>query len=67
MSKQTNALRQLFDGVWNGENPDVADELVGPEYVIHDRELAAELRGPALYNSMAHRRPGKITSHADRQ
>ncbi|WP_231189543.1 ester cyclase [Haladaptatus sp. DYF46] len=53
MSEQTEALYQLFEGVWNGENPDVADELVGPEYVIHDREIADELRGPELYKTLA--------------
>lgn len=35
------------------ENPDVADELVGPEYVIHDREIAEEIRGPELYKTLA--------------
>ena len=53
MSEQTEALHQLFEGVWNGENPDVADELVGPEYVIHDREIAKEIRGPELYKTLA--------------
>jgi len=44
---------RLFDGVWNGEDPGVADELVDPAYVIHDRELAEELRGPELYRALA--------------
>lgn len=33
-------------------NPDVADELVGSEYFIHDREIAGELRGPELYKTL---------------
>lgn len=45
MSEQTERLHRLFEGVWNGENPDVADELVAPEYMIHDREIAEEMRG----------------------
>lgn len=53
MSEQTEILHRLFEGVWNGENPDVADELVGPEYVIHDREIAEEMRGPELYKTLA--------------
>lgn len=48
-----NRLRRLYEGVWNGENPDVADELVHPEYIIHDREIADERRGPALYKTLA--------------
>lgn len=47
------ALERLFEDVWNGENPDTADELVHDEYLIHDRELADELRGPELYRALA--------------
>lgn len=46
-------LHRLYEGVWNGENPDVADELVHPEYIIHDREIADERRGPELYKTLA--------------
>lgn len=46
-------LRRLYEGVWNGENPAVADELVAPEYLIHDRAIAEELRGPELYKALA--------------
>lgn len=53
MSEQTEMLHRLFEEVWTGENPDVADELVGPEYVIHDREVAEEMRGPELYKTLA--------------
>lgn len=53
MSDQTELLHRLFEGVWNGDNPDVADELVHPEYVIHDREIAEEVRGPELYKTLA--------------
>jgi steroid delta-isomerase-like uncharacterized protein len=53
MSEQTEALHRLFERVWNGENPDVADELVSSEYIVHDREIAEEMRGPELYKSLA--------------
>ena len=53
MNDQTEALHRLFEGVWNGENPDVADELVSSDYVIHGREMAEEMRGPELYKSLA--------------
>jgi predicted ester cyclase len=53
MNDQTEILHQLFEGVWNGENPTVADELVHPEYVIHDREIAEEMRGPELHKTLA--------------
>lgn len=53
MSDHTELLDQLFEGVWNGENPAVADELVHPEYVIHDREIANEMHGPELYKTLA--------------
>lgn len=46
-------LERLYAGVWNGRDPAVADELVAPDYYIHDRDLAAELRGPALYKALA--------------
>ena len=41
-------LETLYEGVWNGTDPGVADDVVAPAYVIHDRDLAAELRGPDL-------------------
>lgn len=47
------ALERLFEDVWNGEDPGTADELVHDEYVIHDRDLADELRGPELYRALA--------------
>ena len=53
MSEQTELLHRLFEGVWNGENPAVADELVDSEYVIHDREIADEMCGPELYKTLA--------------
>jgi len=46
-------IHRLYDGVWNGNGPEIADELVHPEYVIHDRELAEEFRGPELYRALA--------------
>lgn len=53
MCEYTELLHQLFEGVWNGDNPDIADELVGSEYTIHDREIAEEMRGPELYKTLA--------------
>ncbi|WP_255168247.1 ester cyclase [Natrononativus amylolyticus] len=47
------ALHRLYDGVWNGDDLAVADELVHPEYYIHDREIAEETRGPELYKTLA--------------
>lgn len=54
-STDDNADRigRLFRGVWNGEDPAVADDLVHPDYVIHDREVAETLRGPELYRELA--------------
>jgi predicted ester cyclase len=51
--EHTNRITRLYDGVWNGENPAVADELVAPNYYIHDREIADEMRGPDLYTQLA--------------
>lgn len=53
LKEHETRIHRLYDGVWNGNDPDVADELVHPEYVIHDRELAEELRGPELYRALA--------------
>lgn len=52
-NEHVERLERLFDGVWNGEDPDVANELVAPDYVIHDRDLADEMRGPELYRALA--------------
>jgi predicted ester cyclase len=46
-------LERLFSDVWGGEDPSTADELVHEDYVIHGRELADEMRGPALYRALA--------------
>lgn len=53
MQKTVDTLTQLYEDVWNGSNPDTANELVHEEYYIHDRELAAEMQGPALYRALA--------------
>jgi predicted ester cyclase len=53
MTEHKEILDRLFEGVWNGENPAIADELVSPEYIIHDREIADEMRGPELYKRLA--------------
>ncbi|ODR82081.1 cyclase [Haladaptatus sp. W1] len=53
MQTPEDTLTRLYEDVWNGSNPDTANELVHEEYHIHDRELAAEMRGPALYRALA--------------
>lgn len=53
MNQNIERLHRLFDGVWNGEDPAVVADLVSEEYVIHDRELAQQLRGPELYRTLA--------------
>jgi steroid delta-isomerase-like uncharacterized protein len=53
MRTPEDTLTQLYEDVWNGSNPDTANELVHEEYHIHDRELAAEMQGPALYRALA--------------
>jgi steroid delta-isomerase-like uncharacterized protein len=53
MMTPEEALIQLYQDVWNGNNPETADDLVHEEYVIHDRELAAEVHGPELYKALA--------------
>lgn len=46
-------IERLYEDVWNGKNPNTAEELVHDAYLIHDRELAEELQGPELYNALA--------------
>ncbi len=53
MRTPEDTLTQLYEDVWNGSNPNTANELVHEEYQIHDRELAAEMQGPALYRALA--------------
>lgn len=53
MRTPKDTLTQLYDDVWNGSNPDTATELVHEEYHIHNRELAAEMQGSALYRALA--------------
>lgn len=53
MPSPEETLIELYDAVWNGSNPEAADELVHEAYTIHDRELAAEMEGPELYKALA--------------
>lgn len=53
MPNHEASIRRLFEGVWNRAEPEVAASLVHPEYVIHDREMAEELRGHELYLALA--------------
>ncbi len=51
--EHVDLVGRLFDGVWNDTDPEVAAELVAPDYYIHDRELSEEVRGPELYRRLA--------------
>lgn len=53
MRTPEDTLSRLYEDVWNGSNPDTANELVHEAYRIHDRELAADMQGPALYSALA--------------
>ena len=53
METPEDTLTRLYEDVWNGANPDTADKLVHEEYLIHDRDLAAEMQGPELYKALA--------------
>lgn len=53
METPEDALERLYTAVWNGSDPETADELVHEEYFIHDRDLTAQLRGPELYRALA--------------
>lgn len=53
MQTPEDTLTRLYEDVWNGKNPDTATELVHEEYHIHDRDLASEMQGPALYRALA--------------
>jgi steroid delta-isomerase-like uncharacterized protein len=53
METPEDTLTRLYEDVWNGANPDTVDELVHEEYLIHDRDLAAEMQGPELYKALA--------------
>lgn len=46
-------LKRLYEGVWNEGDLSVADDLVSKDYVIHDRDIADEVSGPALYKRLA--------------
>jgi predicted ester cyclase len=46
MGTSEAALSRLHEDVWNGDNPDTADDLVHEEYIVHGRELAAGMQGP---------------------
>jgi steroid delta-isomerase-like uncharacterized protein len=53
MEAPEESLIQLYEDVWNGSNPETADDLVHEEYIIHDRELAEKMQGPELYKALA--------------
>jgi predicted ester cyclase len=53
VSSHEASIRRLYEGVWNDTEPSVADSLVHEDYLIHDRDLADDLRGPELYRALA--------------
>lgn len=55
MTSPEKAIERLFEHVWNQKNTTVAEELVHDEYYIHDRDVAEQLLGPALYKELANR------------
>lgn len=46
-------VHRLIEGVRNGEEPDVAEELVAPGFRLPGHDLPEELRGPRLYRMLA--------------
>lgn len=46
-------IRRLIEGVWNGEDPGVADELVDESFTLPDEELPEDFTGPNLYRGLA--------------
>lgn len=55
MASNSAVLERLYEDIWNGEDPSTADELVHEQYHIHNRDLASEIQGPALYKELASR------------
>lgn len=41
--------RRIFDEVWNHRNLDLADELISPEFVVHDPRGSSQRKGPEGY------------------
>lgn len=53
MPGHESTIRTVFEGLWNGSNSSVVYEHVHEDYVIHDRDVAEERRGPELYRALA--------------
>lgn len=54
MSTERNKaiLRRFFDEAWNRKNPDIADELFAPEYILSDPGNLWIATGPAGVRQM---------------
>ena len=39
-------IRRLLKDIFEGSDPDLADELFAPVYVLHDPVVPEEVRGP---------------------
>ncbi len=46
MSKGEGIVNRLVDELWGQRNPDVLDELIAPDFVLHDPSVPALPRGP---------------------
>lgn len=42
----------LFEEIWNNQNLDVVDELVSPDFVLHDPQSPSPVRGVEAYKQM---------------
>lgn len=45
---------RLLDEVWNKRNLDLIDELISPDFVIHDPNNASSGKGPEGYKKFVH-------------
>jgi len=56
MSSDTKELsRRILDEVWNHRNLNAADEMLSPEFVMHEPQSPAPIRGVAAYKEYAQR------------
>ncbi len=46
---------RILDEVWNKRNLNAADEMLSPDFVLHDPQASAPVRGIAAYKEYAQR------------
>ena len=56
--------RRIFDEVWNQKRLDSVDELIGPEFVVHDPHGSSQRKGPEGYREFVRE---YITAFPDRR